>query len=230
MLAVLGIIATLALFDWQRTRQRARARAEEVAPQAREILERNCFECHGRDPDNVKKNLNVLNHALLLDSARRLVVPGAPQESRLLQRMPPEEEESRLPRLAEREVDILTDWIQGGAPPLPPPDPDAPTPPVVPYSALAAQVKDIFEKRCYECHDSASKKGGIKILHHRLLVNVRRVVIPYRPDNSELYQLLITSDNDLRMSRPPKARLPAAEIATIRQWIEEGAAPFPRAE
>ena len=201
----------------------------------REILERNCYECHGRDPRNVKKNLDVLNHALLLDRARRLVVPGAPQDSRLLQRiadgsMPPEEDETHRPRLAEQEVAILNDWILGGAPPLPPVDPDQPTPAVVPYSELAASTKAIFQKRCYECHRYDKANGGIKILHHRLLVNVRQVVVPYHPEDSELLQLVTSPDDDKRMPPADYNPLTPAEIATIRQWIADGAPPFPRTE
>jgi uncharacterized membrane protein len=235
VMAALTILVGAAVSDRERTRQRLRARAEEVAPQVREILERNCYECHGQNRRDVKRGLDVLNHPLLLDSARRVVVPGAPHDSRLLQRiadgsMPPEEDEKRRPRLAEVEVAILNDWILGGAPPLPPADPDQPTPPVVPYSKLAADAKSIFQKRCYKCHKYDIANGGIKILHHRLLVNVRQVVVPYRPEDSELLQLVTAPDDDKRMPPVEYNRLTPDEIATIRQWIAEGAPPFPRTE
>jgi hypothetical protein len=144
--------------------------------------------------------------------------------------MPPEEDESERPRLSDRELTILNDWILGGAPPLPLPDPEHPVEPVVPYSAMAAKAKRIFQERCYECHKFDVAKGGIKILHHRLLVTMRKVVVPYRPEESELYQVLTTSDEKLRMPKAPRPRLAAEDIAVIRQWIEEGAAPFPKTE
>jgi len=163
-----------------------------------------------------------------------LAAAGAPHESRLLQRivdgsMPPEEEEKRLPRLSDEELAILNDWILGGAPPLPAADLEQPTP-AVPRSELAANVKAIFQQRCYKCHRYDVAKGGIKILHHRLLVTVRRVVVPYRPDESELLLLLTTPDDEQRMPPAEYDRLPDEEIATIRRWIEEGAPPFPRTE
>lgn len=215
------------------TEQKNRLRAEEQAPFVREILKRNCFECHGQDPGNIEKDLNILNHAQLLDSARRIVVPGKPEESRLIQRiadgsMPPEEEETRLPRLSEKELTILRDWIIGGAPPLPTTDADHPLASAAPYSELAAEAKEILQNHCYECHKYDVAKGGIKILHHRLIVNVRPVVVPGKPEESELVQLIVSKDKKWRMPPAGYDRLSEPEIDTIRRWILEGAPPFPK--
>jgi hypothetical protein len=121
---------------------------------------------------------------------------------------------------------ILNDWVRGGAPPLPPFDPA--TPPVVPYSGLAAQTMGIFEEHCYRCHKFDVAKGGIKILNYRLLVNVRKMVIPGQPDDSELYRLITSTDDDVKMPPPEDRPLPPEAVAIIRQWIQEGAPPFPK--
>src|SRR5258708_36132935 len=144
--------------------------------------------------------------------------------------MRPEEEESRLLRGWERELVILTDWTGGGAPPFPLVDTDPVDPVPAPHAELAAKTKAIFEQHCYKCHKYNVAKGGIKILHHRLLVSVRKVVVPGRPDESELFDLLTTDDEERRMPPLPAARLTDDEIATIRRWIEEGAPPFPKTE
>src|SRR5262249_17746209 len=149
-----------------------------------------------------------------------IVVPGDPEHSRLIQRiadgsMPPEEEETRLPRVTESELAILKDWVLGGAPPLPPPDPDHPTPPVVPYSELAAKTMGIFHEHCYKCHKFDVAKGGIKILNYPLLVNVRQVVIPGKPEDSELYKLIISTDEEVRMPPSDEKPLSPEAIATI---------------
>src|SRR5262249_36012473 len=126
LLATFALLLAAAAFPLWFLVQKAQAerelrqQAERQAPYAREILRRNCFACHGQDPENVQRDLNVLDHALLLDSKRRIVVPGAPENSRLIKRitdgsMPPEEEEERLPRLTHEELRILTEWVQGGA-------------------------------------------------------------------------------------------------------------------
>jgi serine/threonine protein kinase len=233
LIGLLGLIPISVMFGNYRADAQLRRKAEEQAPLVHEILQRNCWECHGQNPRDVKKNLNILNHQQLLDSTRRIVVPGSPDNSRLIQRiadgsMPPEEDEEHLPRVTEAELTILRDWILGGAPPLPPDDPDQPTPPVVPYSEVAVEAKKILHQHCYECHKYDVAKGGIKILHHRLLVTVRKVVLPGDPENSELMHVLTTPDEELRMPQPPTERLSADDIAVIRRWIADGAPPFPK--
>jgi mono/diheme cytochrome c family protein/predicted Ser/Thr protein kinase len=232
---VLALIPVSFLVAHYRSQRQIRLKAQEQAPLVREILQRNCFECHGQNPKEIQKNLHILNHQELLDSARRIVVPGEPKASRLIQRiadgsMPPEKDELRLPRVSEVELAILQDWILGGAPPLPPADPEHPVPSAVPYSELATKTKAIFRNHCYECHKSDVAKMGIKIMHHRLLVTVREVVIPGHPEKSELYRLITESDEEKRM--PPAAEgydaLSPEDVETIRRWILEGAPPFPK--
>ena len=213
-------------------REQRRARAVEVAPQAREILHRHCYECHGANPAKIDRKFHVLDRASLMDSNRKNVVPGHPDLSRLIQRiedgsMPPEEKEADLPRVSELELAILKEWIAGGAPPFPDVDPNAPTAPVVPRSELAAEVKAIFLRNCFECHQVSKAEGGIRILNHNLLVVQRKVVVPGRPEASELYELLI-ADGERVMPPLTHPRMPAEEIDAVRRWIEAGAPPFPR--
>ena len=121
--------------------------------------------------------------------------------------MPPEEEELHLPRVSEADLLILKDWILGGAPSFASADAAAADPAAPAHSDLAAAAKAIFRQRCYQCHKFDVAKGGIKIMHHRLLVTVRKVVVPGQPENSELFQLLTTEDEDVRM--PPATEYPA---------------------
>ncbi len=213
-------------------REQRRARAVEVAPQAREILHRHCYECHGGA--KTERRFHVLDRNSLLDANRRNVVPGDTAHSRLIQRiedgtMPPEDDDDWRPRVSEPELAILKEWIAGGAPEFPPEDPQNPTPPVVPQSKLAAQAYAIFVRRCHNCHKLGEAKGGIKILNHDLLVSRRKVVVPGKPEESEVYQLLVIDDPDQVMPPPKEERLTPEEIDTVRRWIADGAKPFPRA-
>jgi mono/diheme cytochrome c family protein len=230
---VLALAAAWFLLGEYRVRRQIRLNAELQAPRVRAILQRHCLECHGRIPGKEKKNLNVLDRRRLLDSARRIVVPGAPEDSRLIQRiadgsMPPEEEEVRLPRVSEDELAVLKEWILGGAPAFDSGEAEPELPPEAP-STRAAKAKAVFLERCYKCHRYDVAKGGIKILHHRLLVSVRKVVVPGHPEESELFGL-ITSDDESRMPPAPAKRLTPEEVGAIRAWILEGALPFPRGE
>ncbi|VTU01226.1 wd40 repeat-containing protein : WD40 repeat-containing protein OS=Singulisphaera acidiphila (strain ATCC BAA-1392 / DSM 18658 / VKM B-2454 / MOB10) GN=Sinac_7396 PE=3 SV=1: Pkinase: PSCyt1: PSCyt1 [Gemmataceae bacterium] len=216
--------------------ERRRARAVAVAPQAREILQRHCYECHGANPDKVDRDFLALDRASLLDPHRKNVVPGHPDQSRLIQRiadgtMPPREEELRLPRVSSLELGILREWIAGGAPPFPPEDPGHPTPPVVPRSELAAEVKAITVRHCYECHQHENARAGILVLDHNLLTETRKVVVPGNPDESEFYTLLVAAPRDpLLMPPRSRPRMTPEEIDTVRRWIAAGAPPFPATE
>jgi serine/threonine protein kinase/mono/diheme cytochrome c family protein len=212
---------------------RVTARAVEIAPQAREILHRHCFACHsGPKPDG---DLVILDRASLLQTKRPVIRLGDPDHSELITRihdgtMPPEEDDDWLPRVSEMELAILKEWILGGAPELPPEDPNNPTPPVVPRSELADQVRDIFEKKCLHCHMKEDAKKGFPLLNHTMLLTTRRLVIPGAPERSRLHEVLVAPVDDTRVkAMPPKGeeRLSADKIATIRQWIEAGAPPFP---
>ncbi len=107
-------------FEREAQQRRVIERAIEIAPQAREILTRHCYECHGANPKKPERNFRVLDRASLLDPNRRNVVPGHADDSRLIQRivdgtMPPKEKETELPRVSQLELSILRDWIAGGA-------------------------------------------------------------------------------------------------------------------
>jgi mono/diheme cytochrome c family protein len=211
-----------------RARAAARRRAVEIAPQVRHILRKYCHECHGQDPATTERKLDVLDHTLLLDGKRKLVVPEVPGDSRLLQRivdesMPPPRFEE-LPRVAPEELQVLRDWIAGGAPPFPEADEPRAAPQPTP---LSAQVRQILFEQCYTCHRYDNAGGGIKILNHDLLVTKRKVVIPGRPDESELYRLLVGHAEPVM---PPRGqpRLRSQELDVVRRWIAEGAPPFPR--
>lgn len=218
-------------------REQRRARAVEVAPQAREILNRHCYECHGANPAKVDRRFYVLDRESLLDVNRKNVVPNDPDHSRLIQRiedgtMPPDADKPWRPRVSEQELLILKAWIAGGAPEFPPEDPLNPTPPVVPRSELAAEVYTIFVMKCATCHQIAEARGGIKVLNHYLLVTQRKVVKPGKPEESELYQLIKSKDPQVMM--PPPALVGAdyepltdEEIKKVYDWIAAGAPPFP---
>jgi hypothetical protein len=81
-------------------------------------LQRNCAECHGREKLS-KGDVKILDYSLLLDDPRRLVVPGHPEQSRLLElidlgTMPP----GRHAKVPAAEQKLLMEWIAGGAPPF----------------------------------------------------------------------------------------------------------------
>lgn len=95
-------------------------------------------------------------------------------------------------------------------------------------------IRPILSGNCFHCHgpDEASREGGsIKTGGLRLDtfegattdIGGYAALVPGKPKESELFYLVTTEDEDDRM--PPQkhgGRLSDAEIATLKQWIEEG--------
>lgn len=92
--------------------------------------------------------------------------------------------------------------------------------------ALAAAVKEIFRTRCLECHGGSSTRGGVHILEHAALLEDGWVVAG-EPDDSRLFELTASSDEDNRMPPTGQVALGATEVEQIRKWISAGAPKFP---
>jgi mono/diheme cytochrome c family protein len=86
-------------------------------------------------------------------------------------------------------------------------------------------VKPILAKNCFACHGPDKQKGGLRL--DRKADALRggdsgNAVVPGKSADSLLIQLASGQDKDRVM--PPKGdRLTAAEVATLRAWIDQGA-------
>jgi WD40 repeat protein len=91
--------------------------------------------------------------------------------------------------------------------------------------SFAEHVAPIFQARCVSCHDADSLSGGLDLRSHRGTMaggSSGKVVLPGDPDQSRLFRLVSHAETP-RM--PPEGpRIPDAELRTIRQWIQGGAA------
>jgi mono/diheme cytochrome c family protein len=87
------------------------------------------------------------------------------------------------------------------------------------------EVRPIFEKHCYECHGPDKQKNGYRL-------DIKTVaftggeghapnLIAGKSAESPLFRFVSGADKDLAM--PPKSRLNAAQIDTLKRWIDEGA-------
>ena len=85
-------------------------------------------------------------------------------------------------------------------------------------------VKPILAKNCLSCHGPEKQKSGLRLDRKADAINggdSGKAIAPGKPKESLLLQLVGGEDKDRMM--PPKAPLAAAEIATLRAWIERGA-------
>lgn len=87
-------------------------------------------------------------------------------------------------------------------------------------------VRPILQKHCYKCHAGDVRKSGLRL-------DVRseafkggelygRSILPGKPEASPLWQFIADEDAEIRM--PPEGPTPTSkEIATLHQWIQQGA-------
>ena len=91
---------------------------------------------------------------------------------------------------------------------------------------FTTDVQPILAQNCYECHGDASRKGGLRLTNAEDAFRPGDFGIPVisRGDAqlSPLMDLLVAEDPDERMPQKGNA-LTAAEIDTIRRWIDQGA-------
>ncbi|WP_158265055.1 PSD1 and planctomycete cytochrome C domain-containing protein [Blastopirellula marina] len=89
---------------------------------------------------------------------------------------------------------------------------------------FARDVQPILTRYCYECHgpDASARKAALRLDQHD---DALGQIEPGDPSSSEFYRRLIASDPDTRMPPAEAEKQPTLkEIATLKRWIEEGAA------
>ncbi len=91
---------------------------------------------------------------------------------------------------------------------------------------FAKQIAPILQTHCQQCHGEKVREGGLRFTNRgdALLETDSSAfaILPGKPDQSELLSR-VTSNDDLARMPPEGPRLSNEEIATLRQWILEGA-------
>lgn len=86
---------------------------------------------------------------------------------------------------------------------------------------FAHDVVPILKQHCAECHTGEEAEGGFSLNTSRLLQEAD-VVVPGRPDQSRLIELIASADENEQMPPAGQDRLTEQEISTLRQWVAEG--------
>jgi hypothetical protein len=87
-------------------------------------------------------------------------------------------------------------------------------------------IRPILSDRCFYCHGPDEKKQKADLrLDIREAALAAEVIVPGKPDESELIYRITTHDEDDAMppAKAKKPRLSPDEVALFRRWIEEGA-------
>jgi hypothetical protein len=90
-------------------------------------------------------------------------------------------------------------------------------------------VQPILKQHCFECHlanGEGAKKSGFHVSSYEAVMKGTKfgpVVVPGDSTSSSLYRLIAGKVAKSIQMPHGKAPLSSAEIATIAQWIDEGA-------
>jgi mono/diheme cytochrome c family protein len=93
---------------------------------------------------------------------------------------------------------------------------------------LASAVRTIFSAKCIECHgsDLVRPKGKFGyVLDLERLAGNARLVVPFKPDESKLWQLV--RDEEMPPEYARAGSLTREQKEVIRKWIEAGSPAVP---
>jgi hypothetical protein len=92
--------------------------------------------------------------------------------------------------------------------------------------SFTREIAPILEAKCNSCHSAEKAKGGYRLHTFEAFLqpgkSKKPPVIAGKPEESELFRRITTSDEDDRMPQKDEA-LPSAQIELFRGWIAGGA-------
>ena len=218
----------------------------------RPVLSASCVRCHGPRKTEGDLRLDTRAGLLKGGDSGAVVVSGDGKASLLYQRLVTEDPEKRMPRrrgpLTEVQIETVRRWIDQGAPwpegvvvqaASPAPEAVADDDAAGDETAVAAStgvsfnkdVRPILAANCYACHgpDRSRRQRELRLDLEEVatapLPSGQVAIVPGHPETSALLQRITDPDEEKRMPHVSsgKPRLSAAEIETLRRWIQEGA-------
>jgi hypothetical protein len=99
---------------------------------------------------------------------------------------------------------------------------EAPLPKTVDFNR---DIRPILSENCYACHgpDRNQRKADLR-LDTRNGLFIESIVVPGKPDQSEIYKRLVAADvNDRMPNKASGKTLTPREIGLVKRWIEQGA-------
>lgn len=88
-------------------------------------------------------------------------------------------------------------------------------------------IRPLLSNSCFACHgpDTEDQQGGLRLDLREYAVDLSGVIVPGRPEDSDLMARITSEETYLKMP-PPDSNRPALtedQIEMIRRWIAEGA-------
>jgi hypothetical protein len=208
-LAFVGVGSMAVLLSGQSAPATARSFAKDVDP----ILERSCRSCHGDAMQMGNLDLRTRESAMRGGAHGPVLTPANAEQSRLY-RMVAGLELPAMPMsgsLSTEDIATLKAWIDQGA------RWDAPV-------SFARDVQPLFEGSCASCHGDTAQlsRFDLRTRESALRGGARGSdIVPGNADGSRLYRRIAGLEQP---SMPAQGTpLTAAQVAVVKQWIDEGA-------
>ena len=198
------------------------------------IFTSSCLDCHGPDENRRMLNLRFDTQDFLSSH----IVAGDPESSLLFQRISEDDMIRVMPpsssgrTLTQQQIQIVRDWIEGGAPwgeDLNETQRADLVQAAERQVVFTREVRPILSRNCFQCHgpDEENRQMGLRLDTPEGFAGDRGnfggpVVIPGNAADSLLFQRITAEAENFRMPRDREA-LTADEVETIRLWINQGA-------
>lgn len=168
-----------------------------------QVLETNrCLNCH---TPGSGEDLTTYESIMALN----LVVPGKPNESKLLEVMANGSMPKGGPVVSADHLAVLTRWIDEGAKKELDPKPEPP----VTFDMVKTQVLDAH---CTRCHREGGRLNDLSSFEAIMAQN--KLVVPGKPNESQILEVIVTG-----VMPPRGAVVPQEAKDLLAKWIAQGA-------
>jgi len=172
-----------------------------------EVLNSKCIACHGNSGGvNLESFSSAINHLATIEKTtlQTKTMPKSPMTS-----------------LNERQLEILTAWIEAGGPEFSrgqhAPDEGGETD-TLNFNFVK---KKILDSKCLTCHVRGGEASGLPFETREDILNSKNIVVPNKPDQSLIYTITAPGARDM-MPPYPMTPLNVEEREIIRKWILNG--------
>jgi len=100
---------------------------------------------------------------------------------------------------------------------------------IPPKIDFTRDIRPILSNNCFHCHgpDGEARQADLRLDRKQDAFTDRggyRIIVPGKPEKSELYRRMSSGDADVRMPPATEKQQPTkADIALVRRWIDQGA-------
>jgi mono/diheme cytochrome c family protein len=211
------------------------------------IIFKNCNGCHTFGGHAGGLRMDSYESLLRGGELGPVVVSGSPDASLIVKAVRYGETGLQMPprgKIPDADIRTIEQWVASlgagapvaSVPPVnPAPEKSIALPPVQPEIApvaekatpeqeqfFEAKIRPLLSKNCFTCH-TREASGGLRLDSREALIKGGKngmVVTPGDPESSRLIQALRYSS---KIQMPPAGKLKEEEIASVEQWIRDGA-------